>query len=134
MRPKYVVGCAALAIAILAAAGAPEAIQFKEVAAEAGVRAEMRCGGPEKKWITEANGSGAAWLDYDNDGLMDLLIVNGSTMPQLRKVIGGDQPDSSPTGVYLFHNLGHGKFEDVTKRAGLANAYWGTGAERGRLQ
>jgi hypothetical protein len=88
----------------------------------------MRCGGPEKKWITEANGSGAAWLDYDNDGLMDLLIVNGSTMDKLRKVLGGAAPDPSSTGVYLFHNLGNGKFEDVTRRAGLTNSYWGTGA------
>ena len=55
-------------------------LQFKEVADAAGVRAEMRCGGPEKRWIPEANGSGVAWLDYDNDGRMDLLIVNGSDM------------------------------------------------------
>ena len=103
-------------------------IRFADVAASAGIRAEMRCGGPEKRWIPEANGSGAAWLDYDNDGLMDLLIVNGSTMEQLRRIVRGQPPAPAKNGVYLFHNLGHGKFEDVTERAGLANAYWGTGA------
>ena len=103
-------------------------IQFVETAAAAGIHAEMRCGGPEKRWIPEANGSGAAWLDYDNDGLMDLLIVNGSSMEQLRRIVGGQVPSPSKNGVYLFHNLGNGKFEDVTKRAGLSNAYWGTGA------
>jgi hypothetical protein len=128
MRRGSIAGCTALVAAMLTLAGAPGAIQFSEVAAEAGVKAEMRCGGPEKKWIPEANGSGAAWLDYDNDGLLDLLIVNGSSMEQLRKVIAGGAPDPSSTGVYLFHNLGKGKFEDVTRRAGLANAYWGTGA------
>ncbi|HVT93409.1 MAG TPA: CRTAC1 family protein [Bryobacteraceae bacterium] len=109
--------------------GAGEAsIQFSDVAAAAGIRAEMRCGGPEKRWIPEANGSGAAWLDYDNDGLMDLLIVNGSGMEELRNVVAGKPPKPAKNGVYLFHNLGKGRFEDVTEKAGLSNPYWGTGA------
>ena len=116
------------AIAILSRADRPPGIRFADVAVSAGIHAEMRCGGPEKRWIPEANGSGAAWLDYDNDGLMDLLIVNGSSMEQLRRIVGGQTPAPSKNGVYLFHNLGHGKFEDVTERAGLSNAYWGTGA------
>jgi hypothetical protein len=116
------------ALAILSLAGSTSGIQFAEMAASAGIHAGMRCGGPEKRWIPEANGSGAAWLDYDNDGRMDLLIVNGSSMEQLRRVVGGQAPEASKDGVYLFHNLGNGKFEDVTARAGLANPYWGTGA------
>jgi hypothetical protein len=115
-------------LGILALAEATSGIRFADVAASAGIHAEMRCGGPEKRWIPEANGSGAAWLDYDNDGLMDLLLVNGSNMDQLRRVVGGQAPLAAAGGVYLFHNLGNGKFEDVTKSAGLANAYWGTGA------
>jgi enediyne biosynthesis protein E4 len=103
-------------------------IQLTDIAAKAGILAEMRCGGPEKRWIPEANGSGAAWLDYDNDGLMDLLIVNGSSMDQLRKIVAGETPRSSEPGVYLFRNLGSGHFEDVTAKAGLSNPYWGTGA------
>ncbi len=103
-------------------------LHFTDVAAQAGIRATMRCGGPEKRWITEANGSGAAWLDYDNDGLMDLLIVNGATMDELRRIVSGSTLAPSPGGVYLFHNLGDGRFEDVTARAGLKNPYWGTGA------
>lgn len=103
-------------------------LEFTDVAEAAGIRATLRCGGPEKRWITEANGSGAAWLDYDNDGLMDLLIVNGGTMEQLRKVIAGEKPAPVAGGVYLFHNLGNGHFEDVTAKSGLANPYWGTGA------
>ena len=110
------------------AGGSTPESSLSDVAGAAGIHAEMRCGGPEKRWIPEANGSGAAWLDYDNDGLMDLLIVNGSSMEQLRRVVAGQPPAPSKSGVYLFHNLGNGKFEDVTERAGLSNAYWGTGA------
>lgn len=103
-------------------------IQFAEIAKAAGIRADMRCGGPEKRWITEANGSGAAWLDYDNDGFMDLLIVNGSSMDQLRKTLAGEAPKAIKGGVFLFKNLGNARFEDVTEKAGLSNGYWGTGA------
>ncbi len=124
MRQIFLIGALAL---LLVGASAP-GIQFAEVAGSSGIQAEMQCGGPEKRWIEEANGSGAAWLDYDNDGLLDLLIVNGSNMEQLRRVVTGQAPAPSKSGVYLFHNLGHGKFEDVTARAGLTNAYWGTGA------
>jgi hypothetical protein len=88
----------------------------------------MRCGGPEKRWIPEANGSGAAWLDYDNDGYLDLLIVNGGSMEQLRQTLADKPPIAIPGGVYLYHNLRNGHFEDATARAGLNNPYWGTGA------
>jgi hypothetical protein len=115
-------------VALFSLADGTSGIQFADVALSAGLHAEMRCGGPEKRWIPEANGSGVAWLDYDNDGWMDLLIVNGSSMQQLRRVMGGERPSPAEGGVYLFHNLGNGKFEDVTRKAGLSNAYWGTGA------
>ncbi len=88
----------------------------------------MTCGGPEKKWIPEANGSGAAVLDYDEDGLPDLLIVNGSTIDRLTRLLAGETPPSAPGAVHLFQNLGGGRFRDVTAQAGLFNPYWGTGA------
>src|SRR2546427_600496 len=104
-------------------------IRFGDVAAQSGIAVRMRCGGPEKRWIPEANGSGAAWLDYDNDGLMDLLIVNGSTIDDLRQIVAGRVPPARSGNLYLYHNLGNGRFEDVTARARLANRYWGTGAD-----
>ncbi len=113
---------------MLASGSSDHPLAFTNVSADAGIHAEMRCGGPEKRWIPEANGSGAAWLDYDNDGRMDLLIVNGGTIDQLRHLLAGEKPVAVPGGVYLFHNLGNGRFEDVTEKAGLSNAYWGTGA------
>jgi hypothetical protein len=117
------------AVLSLLAAGTSDAkLEFAYVAVQSGIRANMQCGGPEKRWIPEANGSGAAWLDYDNDGFMDLLIVNGSSMEQLRKIVGNEAVSPLKNSVYLFHNLGNGKFEDVTEKAGLSDAYWGTGA------
>ncbi len=102
-------------------------LRFQDVAGQSGIHAQMRCGGPEKKWIPEANGSGAAWLDYDRDGRIDLLIVNGSTIDDLRQIAAGKVPAPREGSLYLYRNLGGGRFEDVTARAGLADPYWGTG-------
>src|SRR5436305_3615052 len=113
VRMRFIV-----AVALFALAGSPGAIRFVDVAIQSGLHATMRCGGPEKRWIPEANGSGAAWLDYDNDGWIDLLIVNGGSMEQLRKAVAGEAPSATESGVYLFHNLGNGRFEDVTTKAG----------------
>jgi hypothetical protein len=103
-------------------------INLQDVAAASGIKASLRCGGRDKLWIPEGFGSGAAWLDYDNDGWMDLLIVNGSSMDQLRKIVSGTTPPPQKEGVYLYRNLGNGHFQDVTAKAGLFNPYWGTGA------
>jgi hypothetical protein len=105
----------------------PSLIRLEDVAEQSGIHAQMRCGGPEKKWIPEANGSGAAWLDYDRDGRMDLLIVNGSTMDDLRQIVAGKVPPAREGSLYLYRNLGGGHFRDVTAQAGLSNPYWGTG-------
>ncbi|HZU24892.1 MAG TPA: CRTAC1 family protein [Bryobacteraceae bacterium] len=125
---KYAVAALCLGSMAFVQGNPDQYLAFTDVAAAAGLHAEMRCGGPEKRWIPEANGSGVAWLDYDNDGLMDLLIVNGGTMDRLRAVLSGMKPAPVAGGVYLYRNLGNGSFEDVTAKAGLANPYWGTGA------
>ena len=88
----------------------------------------MVCGGPEKRWIFEANGSGTACFDYDNDGWLDFLIVNGSTLDRLKDIVSGKPRRTSAQAVYLYRNLQDGKFEDVTRDAGLSNPFWGTGA------
>jgi hypothetical protein len=55
-------------------------------------------------------GFGTAWFDFDNDGRLDILTVNG-------KVEGSD-PSLLPQGKQLFRNLGDGRFEEITQRAG----------------
>jgi enediyne biosynthesis protein E4 len=103
-------------------------IKFKETALESGLRAEIICGGPEKRWIPEANGGGAAALDYDQDGWMDLLLVNGSTIENLSRSLAGAKPSRKQNGVYLFRNLGGERFQDVTAQSNLSVDDWGTGA------
>ena len=72
--------------------------------------------------MPETFGSGVAWIDYDNDGLPDLFFSNGADLAR-----GKPSP-----GNVLYHNLGNGKFEDVTKKAGVAgNGMFATGATVG---
>ena len=81
-------------------------------------------GAPEKRVIVEAKGSGVCLLDYDNDGWLDIYLVNGSTLDALT----GKGP--SPHAA-LFHNNHNGTFTDVTASAGVANDRWGTGCAIG---
>lgn len=104
-------------------------LRFVDTAAQSGLRAELVCGGAGKQWITDANGSGVALLDYDRDGQLDVFIVNGSTTPRLIRILEGTTPaPPAGGGLHLFRNLGGGRFADVTAKAGLSNPYWGTGA------
>ena len=81
-------------------------------------------GGPEKTFILESNGSGVALLDYDNDGWLDIYLVNGSTFNAL------DGKEPSPHAA-LFHNNHDGTFTDVAAKAGVTNDRWGFGVTVG---
>ena len=54
-----------------------------------GLHAVPHNGDPARRWIPEANGNGVAWLDYDRDGWLDLLLVNGADMTAFRQIAGG---------------------------------------------
>jgi hypothetical protein len=96
---------------------APE-IRFEDVGAAAGLTA-LNVSGAErnKQYIVEAVGSGVAILDYDNDGLPDIFVVNGGKFPL----------DASAAHHHLYRNLGNLKFEDVTEKAGIKPSQWGQG-------
>ncbi len=108
----------------LLAAASPQAsgvaIRLVDVAAHAGLTLLNVCGGPSKDYIVEVNGNGAAFFDYDNDGDMDALIVNGSTLENMKN--GGDPI------VALFRNDGRGQFAHVTAATGINARGWGMGA------
>ena len=83
-----------------------------------------KMGAPEKNVILETPGSGVALLDYDNDGWLDVYLVNGSTF----RALEGKEP--SPRAM-LLHNNHDGTFTDVTDKAGVANERWGFGVAVG---
>ena len=96
-------------------------VVFLDVTKQSGLdKFHHRSGSPEKSTILEAPGSGVALLDYDNDGWLDIYLVNGSTAAALR----GLEP--APRAA-LFHNNHDGTFTDVTAKAGVANERWGFG-------
>ena len=97
-------------------------IIFTDITKQSGLdKFRHRSGSPEKSTILDAPGSGVALLDYDNDGWLDIYLVNGSTQAALR----GLEP---PPRAALFHNNHDGTFTDVTEKAGVANERWGFGA------
>jgi len=96
-------------------------IVFQDTAKIAGLTAFHHVAGtPEKKLILEEKGPGVCLLDYDNDGWLDIYLVNGSTYDAL------DGKAASPRAA-LYHNNHDGTFTDVTEKAGVANLRWGYG-------
>ena len=94
---------------------------FLDITGQSGLgKFHHRMGTPEKSKIIEANGSGVALLDYDNDGWLDIYLLNGST----EAALAGKEP--APRAM-LFHNNHDGTFTDVTDKAGVANERWGFG-------
>jgi hypothetical protein len=100
--------------------GSPLGYSLQDVAHEARLDFIQVCGGDKaKKYILETTGSGVAFIDYDNDGWLDIFLVNGSSLE-------GFPPDNMPTNK-LFHNNRDGTFTDVTAKAGLTRSGWGQG-------
>jgi enediyne biosynthesis protein E4 len=92
-------------------------VSFVEVAARAGLTEPTVYGGVDKKrYIIETNGCGVAFLDYDNDGWMDVLLLNGTRL-------GGFAKGQEPT-LKLYHNNRNGTFSDATAGSGLARTGW----------
>lgn len=93
-------------------------IEFTDVTAQAGINFKHNSGAFGKKYLPETIGSGCAFLDYDNDGWQDILLVNSMNWPE-RKT-----RKSFPA---LYHNNKDGTFTDVTRQAGLAVEMYGIG-------
>ncbi len=93
---------------------------FVDIAEKAGLKAENIFGGVDtKKYIIETTGNGVALFDYDNDGWLDIFLVNGTRLE-------GFPAGQGPTNR-LYRNNHDGTFTDVTVKAGLSGTGWGQG-------
>ena len=116
-RPWLAIAAALLVnVVCLPAAGF---VTFTDVTKAAGITFRHTSGAAGKKFLPETMGSGAAFLDMDNDGWQDILFVNSrSWLPQ----------PGAPTLPALYRNKGDGTFTDITRQAGLAVEMYGMGA------
>ena len=106
-----------------AGASPAQQIHFRDVTAQAGIHFTHNNGAFGKKWLPETMGPGCAFIDYDNDGYPDILLVNGEDWP--------GHAHAGPTTPKLYRNNHDGTFTDVTRKAGLAVPMFGLGVAVG---
>src|SRR5690349_12298349 len=113
-----VVGCRSAADSAVG----PESAKpwFEEIAARAGIDFIHRSGHQSRHYLPEIMGGGAALFDMDNDGFLDLYLVQS-----------GSLADPSAGGNRLYRNRGDGTFEDVTDRSGAGVGGYGMGVAAG---
>jgi hypothetical protein len=100
-------------------------VVFEDVSKGSGLAAWQHVMGTrQKKYILETDGSGVGLIDYDNDGWLDIYLVNGSTYDAL-------SGKRKPPHAALFHNNHDGTFTDVAAKAGVTNDRWGFGVAIG---
>jgi len=110
-------------VLVLLVFSAQAQVQFRDITAPSGIHFIHNNGAFGKKWLPETMGSGCAFIDYDNDGYPDILLVNGTDFP--------GHAHAGATTLKLYHNNRNGTFTDVTRKAGLAVPTFGLGVAVG---
>ena len=112
-----------LLLIVVSPKGRAQTITFRDITAQAGIRFTHKNGAFGKKWLPETMGPGCAFIDYDNDGYPDMLLINATDWPGHAK--------SDSTTLKLYHNNRNGTFTDVTQKSGLGISIYGFGAAVG---
>jgi hypothetical protein len=112
-----------MAVLLVSNVTAQDRIHFQDVTARAGIHFRHNNGAFGKKWLPETMGPGCAFIDYDNDGYPDIILINGDDF--------AGHPHGGATTLKLYHNNHDGTFTDVTRRAGLAIPMFGFGVAIG---
>ena len=97
-------------------------ITFRDITAQAGIHFTHNNAAFGKKYLPETMGPGCAFIDYDNDGWPDILLINGESWPG---------HGTAQTSTKLYHNNHDGTFTDVTAKAGLEIPMFGLGVAVG---
>jgi len=113
-----------IVVCALVAAPAPGTIRFEELAAKAGLVFASNSSPTPNKNQPETMVAGVALFDYDNDGYLDIYLVNGAAIPSLVK-------EGPQYWNRLYHNNHDGTFTDVTEKAGVAGEGYGMGVAIG---
>jgi hypothetical protein len=100
---------------------------FQEIGKEIGLDFVHSIGGPDLNNIVESSCGGTAFLDYDQDGFIDIYVCSGTWLKGFTK---SPKPDKLPTN-HLYRNKGNGTFEDVTENAGVGGPWYSLGVTVG---
>ena len=124
MRRRDFLGSGVYAAGIAGAAFGAPALSFRlsDITASAGLQFQHNSGAFGQKYLPETLGSGCAFLDYDGDGWLDILLVNSMSWPGHRR---------GKSTMQLYRNNRNGTFSDVTAAAGLAVEMYGMGVAVG---
>jgi hypothetical protein len=122
MRSEWVLRAALAASAITALTAANDGTlpQFVEVTRQAGLTFQHTNGASVEKHLVETMGSGGLFFDYDNDGWIDVFLVDGGSH--------ADPKVDARARHRLYRNRGNGTFEDATERSGIRRTAYGMGA------
>lgn len=107
----------------------PPKVRFTDITARAGIDFVHNNGSFGLKLLPETMGSGVAFIDFDQDGLPDLLLVNSCPWPG--KEAKGTEAKGKPPTLALYRNKGKGQFENVTSECGLGVTMYGMGVTVG---
>src|ERR1700754_1634950 len=94
------------------------AVMFRDITRDSGITFQHHAA-PEKKYIVESMSGGVGLFDFDNDNLIDIYFVDSLTVDTYK--------DPKAARSALYRNLGKGRFEDVTDKAGVGHPGWGMG-------
>ena len=107
------------------------AAKFSDITDHAGLKFRYLSSHTAKKYLPETMGAGAALFDYDNDGRLDIFLVNGALIEE--PTPKGTIPKKTGPEYWnrLYHQKADGTFEDVTQKAGLEGVGYGMGVAAG---